>query len=239
MRSSEILLAVDIGGTFTDIIVFDTATNKISVEKVLTSYPDPAIAVLDGIRILISRTGIAANVIAYVVHGTTLITNTLIERKGAHTALLTTAGFRDALEIGNEGRYDMYDLALVKPKPLVERRLRFDVPERILANGTIHKKLDTDVLQNLCQQLKDEKIAAVAICFLHAFTNPAHELEALEIVQELLPDVAISVSHQVAPGMREYPRTSTTVANAYVQPITEQYMSRIADGLRASGVDAL
>jgi N-methylhydantoinase A len=172
------------------------------------------------------------------VHGTTLITNTLIERKGAHTALLTTAGFRDALEIGNEGRYDMYDLALVKPAPLVERRLRFDAPERITADGRIWQKLDTDVLRALCQQLREEKIAAVAICFLHAFTNPVHEIEAMAMVCELLPEVAVSVSHQVAPGMREYPRTSTTVANAYVQPITEQYIARVQNGLRASRVNA-
>jgi N-methylhydantoinase A len=238
MTATDILLAVDIGGTFTDIVALDTATQKIVVEKVLTTYPDPAIAVLDGIRALITRTGMAPDAIAYVVHGTTLITNTLIERKGAHTALLTTAGFRDALEIGNEGRYDMYDLALVKPAPLVERRLRFDVPERITADGRIWQKLDTDVLRALCQQLREEKIAAVAICFLHAFTNPVHEIEAMAMVCELLPEVAVSVSHQVAPGMREYPRTSTTVANAYVQPITEQYIARVQNGLRASRVNA-
>jgi len=238
MKPSEILLAVDIGGTFTDIVALDTTTQNIAVEKVLTTYPDPAVAVLDGIRALLNRVDLAPDTIAYVVHGTTLITNTLIERKGAPTALLTTAGFRDALEIGNEGRYDMYDLALVKPKPLVERRLRFDVPERILADGRVHHELDTDAVRDLCQQLRDEQIEAVGICFLHAFTNPAHEIEAQNIVRELLPDVAISVSHQVAPGMREYPRTSTTVANAYVQPITEQYMSRVESGLRDSGVDA-
>ncbi|HRV96421.1 MAG TPA: hydantoinase/oxoprolinase family protein [Anaerolineae bacterium] len=238
MTSAEILLAVDIGGTFTDIVALDTATQNVAVEKVLTTYPDPAVAVLDGIRALITRTGIAAEAIAYVVHGTTLITNTLIERKGATTALLTTAGFRDALEIGNEGRYDMYDLALVKPIPLVERRLRFDVPERITADGRIRQKLDAAALLDLCRQLQAENIAAVAICFLHAFTNPAHEIEALEIVREMLPNTAISVSHQVAPGMREYPRTSTTVANAYVQPITEQYMARVQQGLNASGVNA-
>lgn len=238
MTTTEVLLAVDIGGTFTDIVALDTATRKIAVEKVLTTYPDPAVAVLDGIRALITRIGLAASTIAYVVHGTTLINNTLIERKGAQTALLTTAGFRDALEIGNEGRYDMYDLTLVKPAPLVERRLRFDVPERITADGRIWQKLDTDALRLLCQQLREERITAVAICFLHAFTNPTHEIEALEIVSELLPDAAISVSHQVAPGMREYPRTSTTVANAYVQPITEQYMARVAEGLRASGITA-
>jgi len=238
MTSSEMLLAVDIGGTFTDIVVLDTGTQQIAVEKVLTTYPDPAIAVLDGIRSLVSRANIAPDTIAYVIHGTTLITNTLIERKGAQTALLTTAGFRDALEIGNEGRYDMYDLALVKPEPLVERRLRFDIPERITADGNIYQALDVSTLLDVCQQLREDKIAAVAICFLHSFTNAVHEIEALNIVRELLPDVAISVSHQVAPGMREYPRTSTTVANAYVQPITEQYMARVEDGLRASGVNA-
>ena len=238
MTSNEILLAVDIGGTFTDIVIFNTATQQIEVEKVLTTFPDPAVAVLDGIRALITRINIATDAIAYVVHGTTLITNTLIERKGAHTALLTTAGFRDALEIGNEGRYDMYDLGLVKPKPLVERRLRFDVPERMTAAGHIRQELDTDVLRGLCQQIQAEDVDAVAICFLHAFTNPAHELQALKIVQELLPDVAVSVSHQVAPGMREYPRTSTTVANAYVQPIAQQYMARVEAGLKSSGVHA-
>jgi N-methylhydantoinase A len=128
MTSAEIILAVDIGGTFTDIVALEPSTRAVAVEKVLTTYPDPAVAVLDGVRTLITRAGIAPDAVAYVVHGTTLITNTLIERKGARTALLTTAGFRDALEIGNEGRYDMYDLALVKPVPLVERRLRFDVP---------------------------------------------------------------------------------------------------------------
>lgn len=233
-----VLLAVDIGGTFTDIVALDTHTLDITFEKVLTTYPDPAVAVLDGIRQLMAQSGISQNAITYVVHGTTLITNTLIERKGAHTALLTTAGFRDAIEIGNEGRYDMYDLALVKPKPLVERRLRFDIRERMLADGTVHQPLGTDVLRDCCQTLKDEEVDAIAICFLHAFTNPAHELEALDIVREMLPDVAVSVSHQVAPGMREYPRTSTTVANAYVQPITAQYMQRVADGLQSSGVNA-
>ncbi len=238
MTSADVLLAVDIGGTFTDIVALDTQSQRIVVEKVLTTYPNPAIAVLDGIRSLIVNAQLAPDAITYVVHGTTLITNTLIERKGAHTALLATAGFRDALEIGNEGRYDMYDLALVKPQPLVERRLRFDVPERITADGGVRQALDADAMRELCQRLQAEQIDALAICFLHAFTNPAHELEALEIARKLLPDVAFSVSHQVAPGMREYPRTSTTVANAYVQPITEQYMARVEDGLRESGVDA-
>ena len=232
------LLAVDIGGTFTDLVVLDQATQRIQVEKVLTTYPDPALAVLQGIADLLESGKIAANEIDYVVHGTTLITNTLIERKGAKTALLTTAGFRDALEIGNEGRYDMYDLALVKPTPLVERRLRLGVPERITATGDIYQSLDEDALRILCAQLRDTDVAAVAICFLHAYTNPIHEERALAIVQEELPTVAVSVSHQVAPAMREYQRTSTTVANAYVQPITALYMKRIEAGLRTAGIAA-
>jgi N-methylhydantoinase A len=238
MTSTEILLAVDIGGTFTDIVGLNAKTNQMLVEKVLTTYPDPAVAVLDGVRALIQNHNLSPAAIAYVVHGTTLITNTLIERKGAQTALLTTAGFRDALEIGNEGRYDMYDLALVKPTPLVERRLRLGIPERITADGGVYQPLDSEALLAACHQLREEGVKAVAICFLHAFTNPDHERQALEIVREALPDAAISVSHQVAPGMREYPRTSTTVANAYVQPITEMYMARVADGLASSGVDA-
>ena len=238
MTTSESLLAVDIGGTFTDIVAFDPQSREIWVEKLLTSYPDPSVAVLDGIRCLLEARSISPDAIRYVTHGTTLITNTLIERKGARTALLTTAGFRDALEIGNEGRYDMYDLALVKPAPLVERRLRFDIPERILADGRIRQELDLDALARICAQLAAEDIEALAICFLHAYTNPAHELAALERVKARLPKLPVSISHQVAPGMREYPRTSTTVANAYVQPITERYLARVDDGLRRSGIEA-
>ncbi|MCY4071448.1 MAG: hydantoinase/oxoprolinase family protein [Chloroflexi bacterium] len=238
MTLSESLLAVDIGGTFTDIVAFDPQSGQIWVEKLLTSYPDPSVAVLDGIRCLLEAQSIAPDAIRYVTHGTTLITNTLIERKGAKTALLTTAGFRDALEIGNEGRYDMYDLGLVKPAPLVERRLRFDVPERVLADGRILQELDSDALGDICAQLEAEDIEALAICFLHAYTNPAHELAALEQVKARLTGAPISVSHQVAPGMREYPRTSTTVANAYVQPITERYLARLDEGLRRSGIAA-
>ncbi len=238
MASPQLLLAVDIGGTFTDIVAFDPRSRQIWVEKRLTSYPDPSAAVLDGVQFLLGKQRISPAALRYVTHGTTLITNTLIERKGAKTALLTTAGFRDAIEIGNEGRYDMYDLALVKPTPLVERRLRFDVPERILADGRILQELDSHALGSICEQLRAEGIQALAICFLHAYTNPAHELAALAQVKARLPALPVSVSHQVAPGMREYPRASTTVANAYTQPITERYLARLAGGLRASGIKA-
>ena len=238
MTAPPVLLAVDIGGTFTDLVALDIDSGRIAVEKLLTSYPDPSLAVLDGVRSLLERAGLAPAEIRYVVHGTTLITNTLIERKGAVTALLATAGFRDAVEIGNEGRYDMYDLALRKPAPLAERRFRYDVPERMLADGRVRQPLDEDCLRQICAQLRAEPVEAVAICFLHAYTNPAHESAAQAIVSESIPGVAISASHQVAPGMREYPRASTTIANAYVQPVTDRYLERVEVGLKSSGIAA-
>ncbi|MCY3915823.1 MAG: hydantoinase/oxoprolinase family protein [Chloroflexi bacterium] len=238
MSAPPTLLAIDIGGTFTDLVALDIASGRIAVEKLLTTYPDPSAAVLEGLASLLEKSRLAPGSIRYVVHGTTLITNTLIERTGAKTALLATEGFRDAVEIGNEGRYDMYDLALKKPPPLAERRLRFDVPERMLADGTVWTPLNEARTRQICAVLRADEIEAVAICFLHAYTNPAHELAALAIVSEELPEVSTSVSHQVAPGMREYPRASTTIANAYVQPITERYLRRVETGLKGCGIDA-
>ena len=238
MTAPSVLLAVDIGGTFTDLVALNLSNGSIAVEKLLTTYPDPSLAVLDGLRDLLERADIPPTSIRYVVHGTTLITNTLIERKGAKTALLATAGFRDAIEIGNEGRYDMYDLALKKPAPLVERRLRFDAPERMLADGRVWRALDEASLRELAAKLRAEAVEAVAVCFLHAYTNPAHELTALTALRELLPGAALSASHQVAPGMREYPRASTTIANAYVQPIIDSYLAQLEKGMRAGGIDA-
>ena len=232
------ILAVDIGGTFTDIVALDASARRIAVEKLLTTYPDPSLAVMDGVNRLLDREGIPRAEIQYVVHGTTLIANTLIERSGAKTALLATAGFRDAIEIGNEGRYDMYDLALKKPPPLAPRHLRFDVPERMLADGRVYRALDDDALRHICRKLRALDIEAVAICFLHAYTNPAHELAALDITRETLPGVSISASHQVAPGMREYPRASTVIANAYVQPIAGRYLDNLARDLGAAGIGA-
>ena len=221
-------LAIDIGGTFTDLVLLNRATNRQDVAKVLTSYPDPSQAVLEGAEALLAEVDPGA--VGRVIHGTTLVTNTLIERKGAQVGLLSTAGFRDALEIGREGRYDIYDLQLELPEPLVERRLRLEVPERMNVRGEVFIPLDEDAVRAACELLRFEGVEAVAICFLHAYANPAHEQQALEIAREVMPAAAISVSHQVAPEMREYDRTSTTVANAYVQPLTGRYMARLAEG---------
>jgi len=238
MPNPSHLLAVDIGGTFTDIVLFDTDSNHIAVGKVLTTYPDPSLAVLSGVTQLLKDHHVDPASVRQVIHGTTLVTNTLIERKGARTALIATEGFRDALEIGNEGRYDIYDLGLVKPPPLVERRLRFGVHERMAANGEVLHPLDANAVAELCKQLNAEGIESVAICLLHAFTNPRHELDVYEIVRDEMPNASISISHQVSPAMREYQRTSTTVANAYVQPITSNYLERIQSGLAQAGLNA-
>lgn len=238
MPNPSHLLAVDIGGTFTDIVLFDTESNHIAVGKVLTTYPDPSQAVLSGVAQLLKDHNVDPASVRQVIHGTTLVTNTLIERKGARTALIATEGFRDALEIGNEGRYDIYDLGLVKPPPLVERRLRFGIPERMTASGEVLRPLDVNAVAELCKTLNAEGIESVAICLLHAFTNPRHELDVYEIVRDELPHASISISHQVSPAMREYQRTSTTVANAYVQPITSNYLERIQSGLAQAGLNA-
>ena len=232
------LLAVDIGGTFTDLVLLHRGTNQLLVGKVLTSYPDPSDAVLTGTRQLLARHQVAPEGIERVIHGTTLVTNTLIERKGAHTALLTTEGFRDALEIGNEGRYDIYDLGLVKPAPLVERRLRLGVTGRFNAAGHELTPLNVDAIHALIPRLQAEGVQALAICFLHAYANPAHELAARDLLAEVWPELPVTLSHQVAPAIREYQRTSTAVANAYVQPLAKRYMGRLAAGLIDAEINA-
>ncbi len=230
--------AVDIGGTFTDLLILDEERQRCHVGKVLTTVPDPSAGVLQGIAALLERNGVAPLAVGGVIHGTTLVTNALIERRGARTALITTAGFRDALEIGTEGRYDIYDLGLIKPAPLVERRLRFEVPERMNAAGTPLRPLDPAVLEPICDALQEEGIEAVAVCYLHAYANPAHEVATAELLRERLPGLPVTLSHQVAPALREYQRASTAVANAYVQPLAAGYLHGLEDGLRRAGVTA-
>jgi 5-oxoprolinase (ATP-hydrolysing)/N-methylhydantoinase A len=231
-------LAIDIGGTFTDLVVLDAESGELAVAKILTTYPDPSDGVLAGVRSLVEGRGPEGSAIGRTIHGTTLVTNTLIERKGARTALLTSEGFRDALEIGREGRYDIYDLFLELPAPLVERRLRMEVPERINVRGETLRPLDEEALRQVCSELQGEGIESVAVSFIHSYINPSHEQRAAEVLGEVLGDAAVSVSHRIAPEMREYERTSTTVANAYVQPLVARYLVGLEAGLRSSGVPA-
>jgi N-methylhydantoinase A len=228
-------IGVDIGGTFTDLCAVD-ATGIVAVGKVLTTHDEPARAVEDGLAALLADAGIAASDVEQVVHGTTLVTNALIERTGSRTALLATAGFRDVLEMRREHRYELYDLAIELPEPLVPRHLRFDVPERILADGTIHLGLDEEYVARLGRELAARGIGAVAICFLHAFTNPAHERRAAEVLAGVAPGLRVALSSEVVPEIREFERASTTVANVYVQDLTERYLRDLEHRLRRLGI---
>src|SRR4051812_44468431 len=228
-------IGVDIGGTFTDLCAVGE-TGIVAVGKVLTTHDEPARAVEEGLDALLTDAGIAATDVEQVVHGTTLVTNALIERKGSRTALLATAGFRDVLEMRREHRYELYDLHLELPDPLVPRHLRFDVPERILADGSVHIGLDEEYVARLGRGLSSRGIEAVAVCFLHAFTNPAHERRVAGILAEVAPSLRVALSSDVVPEIREFERTSTTVANVYVQDLTERYLRDLDHRLRRLGI---
>src|SRR5213594_3829761 len=229
-------LGVDIGGTFTDLVVIDEATGTARVGKVLTTPKDPAHGVEEGIRALLDDAGVRPDEVRAVVHGTTLATNALIEKKGARTALLTTEGFRDALEIGREGRYDMYDLFIDPPPPLVPRHLRREVPERLLADGSIARALDEVAARRALAELAKDGVEALAICLLHAYVNPAHESRLAALAREAIPEVFVACSSEVVPEIREYDRTSTTCANAYVAPLMARYLEDLERRLAGLGV---
>ena len=203
--------------------------------KTLTTPQDPALAVLKGWQELVPLE--LAPRVEPASHGTTLFTNALIERKGARTVFLTTKGFRDVLEMGKEMRYDIYDLLLVLPEPLVIRSLRYEVEERLNGKGEAVTPLNTSELDAIVNSLAAENVEAVAVCFLHAFANPVHEQMAGEILAKRLPQIQISLSHEVAPEIREYERMSTTVCNAYVQPLADTYLRQLKDRLQEVGFD--
>ena len=226
-------LAVDIGGTFTD-LVLDTGGTLIT-RKVLTTPRAPEEGVLAGAQLILADAGLAFADIGVFVHGTTLATNALIERRGARTALLATEGFRDVLEIGTESRYDQYDLSIRKPVPLVPRRLRLTVPERMDVDGGVRLILDEAAVHALAPRLMAEAVESLAIAFIHGYANPAHELRAAAILAEALPGLRITLASEVCPEIREYERTSTAVANAYVQPLIEGYLARMQGALASAG----
>ncbi|MBI2371050.1 MAG: hydantoinase/oxoprolinase family protein [Deltaproteobacteria bacterium] len=228
-------VGIDIGGTFTDLVLWDSESGKVHRGKLLTTPADPSLGAIAGMDELAAVLSLPLQGVQNVMHGTTLITNTLIERTGAKTGLITTQGFRDVLEIGREKRYDIYDIFLEMPRPLVPRRLRFEVSERLLPDGTVETPLDEDEARRVIARLRAQGVAAVAVCFLHAFRNPAHEQRMRALLQEQFPEAFLSLSTEVVPEIREYERTSTTVANAYVQPVMRQYLSRLRSGLGERG----
>ena len=234
--SSGYRLGVDIGGTFTDFVLEEVGTGTLHLGKTLTTPSDPSDAVIYGLRSLLATTGIAASKIGLVVHGTTLGTNAVIERTGARTGLLTTAGFIDILTIAREARYDHYDLQLELPKPLVKRSWRRGITERIDSDGKVRTPLDREQVLHEIAILRDAGVESIAICYLHAHKNGEHEAATAALIKEVAPGLAVSCSHEVAPEIREYERTSTTVINAYLQPIVERYLVRLATRLTDMGV---
>ncbi|WP_202913408.1 hydantoinase/oxoprolinase family protein [Acuticoccus sediminis] len=229
-------LGVDIGGTFTDFALVESAGGRSAIHKRLTTPDDPARAVIEGVEAIAAAEQIAVADIAEIVHGTTLVTNALIERRGARAGMLVTKGFRDTFDIGKEVRYDLYDLRLRFADPLVERRLRVEIPERMLADGTVHVPLDEEAVAAAVTHLVEEEgITALAICYLHAYADPAHEERSAAIARDLYPDLYISTSSGVFPYAREFERWTTTCANAYGQPMVDAYLARLEEGLERIG----
>ena len=233
---SPIRVGVDVGGTFTDFVLVDENRDIIFTGKRLTTSDDPSAAILDGLKRLVEEFDTTVPDLDAVVHGTTLITNTIIRRSGAKVRLITTKGFRDSLEMGREIRYDLYDLFFEKPDPLAPRFLRLEIPERVNASGEVLLTLDEVALRTAAHQLADEGVEAIAVCFMHAYANDAHERRAKEILQAELADIPITTSTEVAPEIREYERANTACATAYVLPLMRHYLGDLSDKLTGLGL---
>ena len=228
-------LGCDIGGTFTDFVLLNDQTGEIKINKCLTTPRDPSDAVEQGIRELEINTPGFVELMDEVIHGTTLVINSIIERKGAKTGLITTKGFRDVLEIGRGIRYAPYDIFAEFPKSLIPRRFRFEVDERIRSDGSVLKPLDPQEARQVVRTLLDMGVESIAICLINSFENPTHELMLKEIIEKEAPEISVSISYQVLPQIKEYERTSTTVTNAYVKPLTGRYLSKLAGRLESIG----
>ena len=234
----RVRVGVDVGGTFTDFVLVDEQRDLIFTGKRLTTPQDPSIAITEGVARLLKEAGTDAGRLNSVVHGTTLVTNTIIERTGAKVGLITTKGFRDSLEMGREIRYDLYDLFLENPPTLVPRYLRFQVAGRMAPDGEELEAFDEQGFREVAKKLvEEEKVDALAVCFMHAYRNPDHERRAKAILAEEFGGVPVTISSEIAPEIREFERTSTACANAYVQPMMLRYLERLDKKLRDMGTN--
>lgn len=231
--TSPLRIAVDIGGTFTDIEILEAATGRVHQFKTPSTPADPSIGLFGGIRAAAERFGLDIGAVEHILHGTTIATNAVLERKLPAGAIVTTAGFEDLLQIGRHGRRDVYAIALDPPAPLVPRRHAFGVPERVGADGSVKVPLDEAAVAAVAARLKETGVEAVAVCLLHAYANPAHERRVGEILAAALPGVAISLSCDISPEIREYERLSTTVLNAMLVPVVSGYTRRLSERVAA------
>src|SRR5262245_59544576 len=228
-------VGIDIGGTFTDFALFDARAARMAVHKCLTTPHDPSEAVTEGVKALLTREKVRIGDVSDIVHGTTLVTNSVIERRGAVTGMLATAGFSDILDTGFERRYDLFDLRIAYPPPLVPRRLRIEVDERVRFDGSIERPLDEAAVRAAARRFEELGVTAVAVCFLHSYANPAHEARAARILREAAPQLFVSASADVFPNMREFERWTTTSVNAFTQPMFDRYLERLENGLATEG----
>jgi len=233
-QGHQVRVGADIGGTFTD-VVLEAGPNQYSI-KLLTNYAEPEAAIIEGLLKVADKAGIAVEHVDQLIHGTTLATNALIERRGAHTAFITTQGFRDVIEMRTEGRFEQYDLNLSLPPPLISREHRYVVGGRIAASGRELVALDESALQEIADQISASGYASIAIGFIHSYVNDAHEQRAREILRSRL-DLSISISSEVSPQMREFERFNTVCANAFVKPLMASYLGRLVEGLKSAGAD--
>ena len=234
MTATTIRLGVDIGGTFTDVVLEKDGAPFST--KVLTTYAAPENAIIDGMHLVCAKAGVTPDQIDQIIHGTTLATNALIERRGAKTALITTEGFRDVIEMRTESRFEQYDLNLNLPDPLLPRQMRFTVPGRVDAKGQVLINLDRADVEAVVDKIAEAGFESVAVGLIHSYLNPAHEELVRDVLAARLPDVSVSISSEVSPQMREYERFNTVVANAYIKPLMASYLGRLEDRLKAEGV---
>ena len=231
-------LGIDVGGTFTDFVLFDEETDRITLHKVPSTPVNPALAIERGIGEIVERGRIETSEVSFLIHGTTVATNAILERKGAKTALIVTEGFQDILHIMRQDRPKLYDFRARRPDPLVPRRLRFEVPERMLYTGAVHRTLDESALKRIADILSGRNVRALAVCLLHSYANPVHERRVREIVGKCCPELSISLSSEILPEFKEYERMSTTVINAYVLPVLARYLQEVRASLTRLGIGA-
>ena len=231
-------LGVDAGGTFTDLALYDVEADHLEFAKTPSTPSDPTLAVADGFRQLTTKLGLVPASVDFFIHGTTVAINALLERKGARTALITTSGFRDVLQIGRQDRPSLYDWRIRRPEPLVPRHLRFEVLERVLHTGKVLIPLDIKLLTPVIELIKKAKVDAVAVCLLHSYANPSHEQTIGTELAKAMPDATITLSSDVLPEFKEYDRMSTTAINSYISPGTARYLRALRDRVREVGLDA-